>query len=46
VGLETLLKYNGIVGFGSSATTSSLNLAFGFQIYLGSARARSVISNP
>jgi len=46
IGLETLLKYNGILGFGSSATTSTLGLSFGFQIYLGSARAKSVISNP
>jgi len=46
VGLETLLKYNLIVGFGSSATSSLLNLSFGFQIYLGSGRAREVIQNP
>ena len=46
VGLETLLKYNLIVGFGSSATSSILNLNVGFQIYLGSGRAREVIQNP
>lgn len=46
VGLETLLKYNGILGFGSAATTSTLGLSFGFQIYLGSSRAKSVITNP
>jgi len=34
VGLEALLKYNLIVGFGSSVTTSDLLLAFGLQIYL------------
>ncbi|EHQ28827.1 hypothetical protein [Mucilaginibacter paludis] len=34
IGLETLLKYNGLVGFGSQTTQSSLNLSFGFQIYL------------
>ncbi|MBE5318027.1 hypothetical protein IM793_02555 [Pedobacter sp. MR2016-19] len=34
IGLETLLKYNGLVGFGSSTTQSNLNLSFGFQIYL------------
>lgn len=45
VGLETLLKYNGIVGFGSRPTSSNLNLSFGFQIYLGSARARAAIRN-
>src|SRR3954452_11953354 len=45
VGLETLLKYNGIIGFGSRPTSSNLNLSFGFQIYLGSGRARSAIRN-
>ena len=34
IGLETLLKYNGIVGFGSQAYTSNLSLGVGFQIYL------------
>lgn len=34
IGLETLLKYNGVVGFGSSAYQHSLTLNFGFQIYL------------
>lgn len=43
VGLETLLKYQGIVGFGSSTTSSTLNLSVGFQIYLNSSRAREVI---
>jgi len=41
-----LLKYNLIVGFGSSATNSNLNLSLGFQIYLGSGRAKEVIQNP
>jgi hypothetical protein len=35
IGLEVLLKYNGIVGFGSSPTSNNLNLLVGFQIYLG-----------
>ena len=34
IGLETLLKYNGLVGFGSQAYNNSLSLNFGFQIYL------------
>ncbi len=34
IGLETLLKYQGIVGFGSKPTSSNLNLSIGFQIYL------------
>lgn len=34
IGLEGLLKYQGILGFGTAATTSNLNLNIGFQIYL------------
>ncbi|OAQ37979.1 hypothetical protein A5893_16560 [Pedobacter psychrophilus] len=43
IGLEALLKYNGVVGFGSSAYAHSLSLGFGFQVYLpGQATARKV----
>lgn len=34
IGLETLLKYNGLLGFGSQAYQSTLILNFGLQIYL------------
>lgn len=34
IGLETLIKYNGIVGFGSSPFTNNVALNFGFQVYL------------
>ena len=34
LGLETLLKYNGVTGFGNKSIQSNLNLGFGFQIYL------------
>ncbi|MFT4156023.1 hypothetical protein [Parafilimonas sp.] len=34
IGLETLLKYHGIVGFGNDPLNSRLSLNFGFQIYL------------
>jgi hypothetical protein len=34
VGLEALLKYQLIVGFGSSVTSSNLLLNFGLQVYL------------
>ncbi len=46
IGLETLLKYNGIIGFGSEPTSSSLTLSFGFQIYLGKGSTRSLIRTP
>jgi hypothetical protein len=34
IGLETLLKYKGVVGFGDAGNQSNLNLSFGLQIYL------------
>lgn len=34
VGLEVLLKYNSLVGFGSTPYQANLNASFGFQIYL------------
>ncbi|HEV8082277.1 MAG TPA: hypothetical protein VGP55_03705 [Chitinophagaceae bacterium] len=45
IGLETLLKYNGIVGFGSQAYRSNLNLGIGFQIYLPGKSARQIIND-
>ncbi|UEG53471.1 hypothetical protein LLH06_00575 [Mucilaginibacter daejeonensis] len=45
VGLETLLKYQGVIGFGSATTQNALNLSFGFQIYLpGQATANRIKS--
>jgi len=34
IGIEGLLKYTGLIGFGSAATSSILNLNVGFQVYL------------
>lgn len=43
IGLETLLKYNGVVGFGGNTYTNNLSLNFGFQVYLpGQSTARKV----
>lgn len=42
IGLEGLLKYNGIVGFGTAPTSNHLNLSLGFQIYLPSSRAKAI----
>jgi len=43
IGLEALLKYNGLGGFGDQGYQSSLNLSFGFQIYLpGKSTAKKV----
>jgi len=41
VGLETLLKYQGIVGFGSKTTSSDLVLSVGLQIYLPTSRIKA-----
>ncbi len=45
VGLETLLKYNGIVGFGNATTQSDLSLNIGFQIYLPSRNLRTKLES-
>jgi hypothetical protein len=34
IGLEGLLKYGTIVGFGSATTTNNLSFQFGFNVYL------------
>jgi hypothetical protein len=41
IGLEALVKYNGIVGFGSAVSSSNINFGLGFQIYLPSSKIRS-----
>jgi hypothetical protein len=43
IGLEALLKYNGVIGFGSSATSSRLQLGIGFQIYLPGRTVRTAV---
>jgi hypothetical protein len=45
IGLEALVKYNGIVGFGSAVSNNNINFGLGFQIYLPSSRIRSEIKN-
>lgn len=40
IGLEALLKWNPIIGFGSEAASSSLTFGLGFQIYLPQSRLR------
>lgn len=42
IGLEGLLKYNGIVGFGNQAYSSTVDLNFGFQIYLTRRKAKAL----
>lgn len=42
IGLETLIKYNGTVGFGSEPYNSQLGLNIGFQIYLNGKKALAI----
>jgi hypothetical protein len=44
VGLEALLKYNGIAGFGSQPYSSTVNLGFGFQIYLSNRNQKTILN--
>lgn len=45
IGLEALVKYNGIVGFGSQAYRSNVGLGVGFQIYLGRNKAKEIVND-
>ena len=45
IGLEVLLKYDGIVGFGSEPYTSNLDLNLGFQIYLPGKKLKSIAND-
>ncbi len=44
IGLEGLLKYTGNLGFGNRGTTSNLVFGLGFQIYLPTSKAKSIIN--
>ncbi len=45
IGLEGLLKYNGIIGGGNDALRNTLNFNFGFQIYLPGKATRTKVMN-
>ncbi len=46
IGLETLLKYTGVAGFGNVTYQSNIGLSFGFQIYLpGKSTAEKIKSD-
>lgn len=45
IGLETLLKYNGLTGFGSQSFQSKLSLSFGLQVYLPGKRTITKVRN-
>ncbi len=45
IGLEILLKYNGLLGFGNALTQSNLNLNVGLQVYLPTRKLRTNVEN-
>lgn len=45
LGLETLLKYNGLIGFGDQTYQSTITLNFGFQIYLPGAKTMKKVAH-
>jgi hypothetical protein len=45
IGVEGLIKYGGIVGFGSAVSSSNVNFGLGFQIYLPSSRIRTAVKD-
>lgn len=45
VGLEVLLKYNSLIGLGSTPYQGNLNASLGFQIYLPSKSTENKIKN-
>lgn len=45
IGLETLLKYKGVFGFGDSFNQSNLDLSFGLQIYLPGRSTANKVKN-
>ena len=45
IGLEGLLKYNGVTGFGNEGLTSKLSFNVGFSIYIPTSKAKQVASD-
>ncbi|KFF08794.1 hypothetical protein [Chryseobacterium luteum] len=45
IGVEGLLKYNGVTGFGNEGLTSKLSFNVGFSIYLPTSKAKEVAND-
>lgn len=45
IGLEGLVKYNGITGFGNEGLTSTISFNVGFSIYLPTSKAKQIIKD-
>lgn len=46
IGLEGLLKYNGLVGGGNTTYQHNVTFGLGFQVYLPSSKIRGMAKNP
>jgi len=45
IGVEGLLKYNGVTGFGNEGLTSKLSFNVGFSIYLPTSKGRDIVND-
>ena len=45
IGLEAVIKYNGIIGFGSEAYADKLTVGIGFQVYLPGSKAKKALKD-
>lgn len=45
IGLEGIVKYNGVAGFGNEGLTSTISFNVGFSIYLPTSKAREVAND-
>lgn len=45
IGLEGLVKYNGVAGFGKNGLTSTLTFNVGFSIYLPTSKGKQIIND-
>nr|WP_315027219.1 hypothetical protein [uncultured Chryseobacterium sp.] len=45
IGIEGLLKYNGVAGFGKNGLTSTLAFNVGFSIYLPTSKGKQIIND-
>ncbi|EJL72426.1 hypothetical protein [Chryseobacterium populi] len=45
IGLEGIVKYNGVAGFGSEGLTSTISFNVGFSIYIPTSKAREVAND-
>jgi hypothetical protein len=45
IGLEGLVKYTGVTGFGNEGLTSNITFNVGFSIYIPTSKAKQVVND-